>query len=507
MSSAADSPGRPGETLAHLYQSQPADNVALISPERRLSITYGELAMSIDLVARSLASAGVAPGGRVAMTLSNGPEIVVAFLGIVASGAGAAPLNPAYTLEEFGAYLDDLGPTVMLFAAGAESPAREACAIRGIRCLDLVGDARHPRIEGVLPSGLLPIVDSDSIALLLHTSGTTSRPKGVPLRQRNLAASARVVAETYRLGPADVSHCVMPLFHVHGLVASTLATLSSGGTVVAPSRFSATSFWQDSGQHGVTWYSAVPTIHRILLSLAEKDGVPPEAARLRFARSCSSPLPAALLASFEERMGIPLVEAYGMTEAAHQMASNPLPPGVRRPSSVGLPTGVDVAILDDEWMPVGTGAVGEVCVRGAGLVDGYRDNPEATAATFRDGWFRTGDSGFLSADGYLHLAGRIKELINRGGEKISPHEVEDAILSHPLVIEAVAFAVPDDKYGEEVAVVVVTRGETEPARLQAYCEERLASFKVPRRIVVVDAIPKGPTGKVQRRHMASLLSG
>jgi acyl-CoA synthetase (AMP-forming)/AMP-acid ligase II len=505
MNPAVDGPPR-RETLAQLYLPHPAEDTAVIAPESGLSISYGELAESVDRVACSLANAGVAPDDRVALTLANGPEIVVAFLAIVAAGAGAAPLNPTYTGEEFGAYLDDLTPRAMLFAEGAESPAREACARRGIRCLDLVGDARDLRIVGVSPAGSVPPGDPESIALVLHTSGTTSKPKGVPLRQRNLAASARVIATTYRLGSADVSHCVMPLFHVHGLVASTLAALASGGTVMAPVRFSANSFWSHSGRYGATWYSAVPTIHRILLSLAEQTGVPPEAAGLRFARSCSAALPAALLASFEERLDVPLVEAYGMTEAAHQMASNQLPPAERRPGSVGVPTGTHISILDDDWEPLGPGAVGEVCVRGAGVIDAYRDNPEATAAAFRDGWFRTGDSGWLSSDGYLQIAGRIKELINRAGEKISPHEVEDAVLTHPLVVEATAFAVPDDKYGEEVAVAVVVRGELEPALLEAHCAKRLASFKVPRHIVVVDAIPKGPTGKVQRRHMASLLS-
>ena len=506
MNSAADCPGPLPETLAQLYQSHPAASAAVIAPERGVSISYGTLAESVDRVARSLTSIGAGPGKRVALTLANGPEIIVAFLAIVAAGAGAAPLNPAYTLEEFTAYLDDLEPVAMLFAEGSASPAREACSQRGIRCLDLAGDASDLRIADVPASGALPVGDPDSIALVLHTSGTTSRPKGVPLRQRNLAASARMVAATYRLTSADVSHCVMPLFHVHGLVASTLATLATGGTVIAPTRFSATAFWADGGRHGATWYSAVPTIHRILLSQVEKEGVPPEAAGLRFARSCSSALPAALFASFEEHLNIPLVEAYGMTEAAHQMASNPLPPAERRPTSVGLPTGVDVAILDDDWVPLPAGDVGEVCVRGPGLVDGYRDNPEATAAAFRDGWFRTGDSGWLRDDGYLHLSGRIKELINRGGEKISPYEIENAVASHPQVIEAIAFAMPDDKYGEDVGLAVVLRGDLDPSLLEAYCEERLASFKVPRRIMVVDAIPKGPTGKVQRRHLASLFT-
>jgi acyl-CoA synthetase (AMP-forming)/AMP-acid ligase II len=249
----------------------------------------------------------------------------------------------------------------------------------------------------------------------------------------------------------------------------------------------------------------VPTIHRILLSRAE-DGADDHAGhRLRFARSCSSALPGPLMRAFESRFRLPLVEAYGMTEAAHQMASNPLPPGERRAGSVGPPTGTEIAILDESWSPLAGGVVGEVCVRGPGVVDAYRANPEATAASFRDGWVRTGDSGRLSRDGYLSLAGRIKELINRGGEKISPHEVEDALLAHPDVVEAVAFGVPDAKYGETVGAVVVARGAIAEDALRAHCHERLAVFKVPVRVHVLDAIPKGPTGKVQRRLLAEQL--
>jgi oxalate---CoA ligase len=459
-----------------------------------------------DRIARSLAAAGVGPGDAVALSLPNGPEIVAAFLGIVAAGAGAAPLNQAYTADEFGAYLDDLRPRAMLFLRGEASPARAACDALGIRQIELAGeDTARLAPSGLAASGAAPARDPEAVALLLHTSGTTSKPKGVPIRQRNLAASAQTVAATYGLASDDASHCVMPLFHVHGLVASTLATLASGGSVIAPRRFSASSFWGDSAACGATWYSAVPTIHRILLSRAEDGGSDHGGQRLRFARSCSSALPGPLMDAFEARFGLPLVEAYGMTEAAHQMASNPLPPAERRAGSVGQPTGTEIAILDDDWRPLAGGAVGEVCVRGPGVVDGYRDNPQATAACFRDGWFRTGDSGHLSADGYVSLSGRLKELINRGGEKISPHEVEDALLAHPEVVEAVAFAMPDAKYGEAVGAAVVARSAIGEDVLRAHCDERLAAFKVPARIHVLDAIPKGPTGKVQRRHMAAQL--
>jgi acyl-CoA synthetase (AMP-forming)/AMP-acid ligase II len=483
----------------------PDGALALVEPASGERTTYGELRATAERLARSLAAAGVGPGDAVAMSLPNGPEIVAAFLGVVAAGAAAAPLNQAYTGDEFHSYLDDLRPRAMLFLRGEESPARASCAALGVRQLELAGPSTAELGLADLAAGSAAPRDPEAVALLLHTSGTTSKPKGVPIRQRNLAASARAIAATYGLSGSDTSHCAMPLFHVHGLVASTLATLASGGCVVAPRRFSASAFWEECAVHGATWYSAVPTIHRILLSRAEEGASDHAGHGLRFVRSCSSALPGPLMDSFETRFGVPLVEAYGMTEAAHQMASNPLPPGERRAGSVGLATGTRIAILDDEWRELPGGAVGEVCVRGPGVVDSYRANPEATAASFRDGWFRTGDSGSVSADGYLSLAGRIKEIINRGGEKISPHEVEDALLSHADVLEAVAFALPDAKYGESVGAAVVMRTPIGEDALRAHCGDRLAAFKVPVRVHVVDAIPKGPTGKVQRRLLAEQL--
>jgi oxalate---CoA ligase len=322
----------------------------------------------------------------------------------------------------------------------------------------------------------------------------------VPLRQRNLAASARAIAEGYGLGADDCSYCVMPLFHVHGLVASTLAALAAGGSVVVPRRTRPGALWPHVHEHGVTWFSAVPTI------LAKLPAAPDEGhGSLRFARSCSSSLAPPLWAALEQRFGVPVVEAYGMTEASHQMASNPLPPGDRRPGTVGLPAGAEVAVVDEDWRPVPAGTAGEVAVRGSGVVDGYLDNPEANSASFHDGWFRTGDVGRLSADGYLTLEGRLKELINRGGEKIAPREVDEALLSHPRVREAVAYGVPDAKWGEVVHAAVVVDDALSPDELRAFCSDRLAAFKVPRRVHIVAEIPKGPTGKIQRRVLAEAL--
>ena len=478
---------------------------ALVVPGTGATVSYAELHAAVDRVAGELVAVGITPGDAVAMSFANGPEMVIAFLSIIAAGAAAAPLNPAYTADEFRGYLVDLRPRAMILHGGAGEAARGVYADLGTRVLDAAAPAPGALTVGADNGhgGPLPARDPDARALLLHTSGTTSRPKVVPLRQRNLASSARAVAATYGLDRSDVSHCVMPLFHVHGLVASTLATLSTGGTVLVPPRFSASAFWRDTVTHRATWYSAVPTIHAVLTARAADDPVPDHP--LRFARSCSSSLASPLQDQAEERLRIPLVQAYGMTEAAHQMASNPLPPSERRQGSVGLATGTRIAILDDEWRQMAAGEVGEVAVRGDSVVDGYLDNPEANAASFRDGWFRTGDLGSLSDDGYLTLEGRIKEMINRGGEKISPLEVEDALLRHPSVAEAVVYAREDEKYGEQVAAAVVAAGPVTEDELQAHCAASLASFKVPASIALLDAIPKGPTGKVQRRLMPELV--
>ncbi len=344
----------------------------------------------------------------------------------------------------------------------------------------------------------------DDVALMLHTSGTTGRPKRVPLRHRNLTASVANIVATYQLGPADVSLCAMPLFHVHGLLASAMSTLATGGTLVVPAPFNPLGFWQVMRGHRPTWYSAVPTIHRMVLSRA-RDERPEGSESLRFVRSCSSALAPELMADLERRLGAPVLEAYGMTEACHQIASNPLPPAPREPGSVGAGTGVQVAVLDDDGVELSAGTAGQVAIKGPNVIDGYADNPEANAESFVDGWFLTGDQGMLDERGYLRLISRIKELINRGGEKISPREVDEVLLRHPAVAEAVAFGSPHPTLGEEVAAAVVLSGEASEQDLLAYCRGQLAAFKVPRKLHIVAEIPRTATGKVQRRKVAEAI--
>jgi acyl-CoA synthetase (AMP-forming)/AMP-acid ligase II len=326
----------------------------------------------------------------------------------------------------------------------------------------------------------------------------------VPLSHANLTISAQNVARHYQLTKDDVSLCVMPLFHVHGLVASTLATLSTGGTVVVPAKFSPLSFWRVARDHNVTWYSAVPTLHQLLLARVQPgDAKPAGAEKLRFIRSCSASLPPQVMHDLEAAFGAPVLEAYGMTEAAHQMSSNPLPPSDRLPGSVGRGTDVLVSIMDDKGNHLKPGERGEVVIKGPNVTKGYENNPEANASSFTDGWFRTGDQGFLNDAGYLTLVGRLKELINRGGEKISPREIDEVLLAHPAVAEAVAFGVAHPTWGEEVSAAVVLReaGATE-ADLLAYCKEKLADFKRPKQIHITETIPRTATGKIQRRIVA-----
>jgi acyl-CoA synthetase (AMP-forming)/AMP-acid ligase II len=295
----------------------------------------------------------------------------------------------------------------------------------------------------------------------------------------------------------------MPLFHVHGLVASTLATLRTGGTIVVVPRFNPLSFWASVRDHRATWYSAVPTIHQVLVARAKGSARPAGAEYLRFIRSCSAPLPPQTMIEMEEKFGVPVLEAYGMTEAAHQMASNPLPPGARKPGSVGCGTGVGIAILSEKGELLPAGAKGEVSIKGPNVIRGYENNPQANAESFTNGWFRTGDEGYLDDEGYLTLTGRIKELINRGGEKISPREIDEVLLSHPAVAEVVCFAIPDRVYGEEVAAAVVLNGAATETELIAHCKATLADFKVPKKIHIVETIPRTATGKVQRRNVAA----
>jgi oxalate---CoA ligase len=502
----------PPETLNAIVAHPDPARPALIVPEDDEVLSYGQLAERVRYLAGCLASAGIRRGDRVAFTLPNGPDVVQILLAITALGAAAAPLNPAYTEREYAFYLTDIAPSLLLMPASlpaAAIAAARSCRITVLTALAGVGEPPELFVDG---KKLVPMTGfnegrPDDVGVVLHTSGTTSRPKQVPLAQRNLMASTRTIAAHYALGPSDVSFCVMPLFHVHGLVASTFAALAGGGSVIVPRRFTPRGFWAQARDHGATWLSAGPTLHQMILDRADEEGPP---ASLRFARSCSSALAPALMARAESVYGVPMVEAYGMTEASHQMAANPLPPGARIPGSVGVPTGTEIRVADQAGTLLPEGSPGEVVIRGPGVMGGYANNPAATAEAFFGDWFRTGDRGVLK-DGYLYLEGRLKEMILRGGENISPAEVEQALLSHPAVRDAVCFGVADDKYGElvsaAVTLIVDASAAVRPGDLTEHCRERLAAFKVPVKIHVLDEIPRTATGKIQRRRVAEFVAG
>jgi oxalate---CoA ligase len=490
--------------LAELLADTGSSAPAIISTSPLVVVSYKALAEQIERLSGQLRSAGLKPGDCVAIVLPNGLEFLVVFLALTHARLVAALLNPADKPDEIRFLIQDAQARGVV-AEGANLTVRQAVAGLGLPIWQPRVDSSGVLELPELTQGSRASIDApnpDDIALFAYTSGTTGRPKCVPLTHANVLWSARNIAAHYDLTAADCSLVVLPMFHGHGLIGATLSTLASGGSVIVPPRFSASEFWKLFREHHATWYSAVPTIHQVLLERADSDGAPHSGPR--FIRSCSAPLAPTILTKLEDRFGAPVLEAYGMTEAAHQVASNPLPPLPRKPGSVGPSS--EISIIDENGRHMPANSPGEVVVRGPNVMGGYRNNPEANAAAFIDGWFRTGDIGAIDSDGYLALTGRIKDLINRGGEKISPAEVEAVLLGHPAVAQASVFGVPDSKYGEEVSAAVVLRGAATAQELQAYCRTRLADFKVPKTIHLVSAIPRNAMGKVQRRDLTALFS-
>lgn len=506
----------PNASLDALLTARRGDHIALAAPGRApLSYAaFADLALSCR---KSLAAVGLGRGDRVAIVLPNGPEMAAAFVSLAAT-ATTCPLNPAYRAEEFAFYLDDLGAKALVLEAGSDSPAAAVARERGIRVLELSVAEGAPAgaftlsgaggVEAIAPAAAEP----DDIALILHTSGTTSRPKIVPLSNTNVLASAKHISASLELVAEDRCLNVMPLFHIHGLIAAVLSSLYAGGSIFCTPGFNALRFMAWLEEAKPTWYTAVPTMHQAILARGQRQAEAAKAAGLRFIRSSSASLPPQIMQSVEALFDCPVIESYGMTEASHQMASNELPPGQRKPGSVGRPAGPEVTLLTPEGTRSNEpGVIGEVIIRGPNVTLGYESNPEANAESFLKevggAWFRTGDQGTFDADGFLTITGRLKEIINRGGEKVSPREVDEILLDHPAVAQAVTFAMPHDKLGEEVAAaVVLEEGQSLDERgLRDFAATRLADFKVPRKVVFLEEIPKGATGKLQRIGLAERL--
>ncbi|MCY4129873.1 MAG: acyl--CoA ligase [Gammaproteobacteria bacterium] len=491
------------DDILQLYERASAESTAIANVKGE-AINYASLLTFARRFGDSLASVGIKGDDRVAIVMRNGPQMATTFASC-SPWCAVAPLNPAYTADEFEYYLTDLETDLLLVEAGFKSPVLEVAKRVGIQTVEIDIELGLDGVDFGTGNATRQLRTLESIALILHTSGTTSKPKMVPLSQKNLLASAQNIAETLELTEADRCLNVMPLFHIHGLMAPIMATLYAGASVVCTSGFDALRFYAWLEETSPTWYSAVPTMHQAILARAKRNVESVSRNRLRFVRSSSASLPVPVLSGLEETFGTRVVEAYAMTEAAHQMCSNPLPPRERKPGTVGPAAGPKVRIADTADLKfLAPGHEGEIVICGENVTNGYINNPEANAKDFIDGWFRTGDLGIMDEDGYVKVTGRLKEIINRGGEKIAPLEVDDVLLDHPAVEQACTFAIPHEKLGEEVGAILVVREGESVAKdeLQRFARERLAPFKVPREIMFLPDIPKGPTGKVQRIGMA-----
>ncbi|NOX74472.1 MAG: AMP-binding protein [Alphaproteobacteria bacterium] len=496
--------------------SNRSPNAIAVSAPGRAPMSYSALSDFVAKTGGTLVEAGIERADKVGIVLPNGAEAASAFLA-VANCAVAAPLNPAYKQDEFAFYLRDLDAR-LLICADMDGPAAKAA-----RALDIevsIAETRPDQPAGAFSLDLAPGLPSplssarpDDIALVLHTSGTTSRPKLVPLSHNNVTASARNVAFSLQLSPDDICLNVMPLFHIHGLIGALLSSLRAGGSIYCAPGFNALKMFAWLNEAKPSWYSAVPTMHQAIVARAERNQDILKTTKLRFVRSSSSALPPQVMADIKTTFRCPVVEAYGMTEAAHQMTSNPIAPGQQKPGSVGLAAGPRIGILVSDGVTFAPDVLGEIVIMGENVTEGYEANDKANAENFvligsgKERWFRTGDQGRFDNDGYLFVTGRLKEIINRGGEKISPREVDEVLMDHRAVEQAVTFGVGHKQLGEDVAAAVVLKENisAEPKDLRAFAAKRLAAFKVPRQILILKEIPKGPTGKLQRIGLAEKL--
>ena len=490
--------------IKNIIEDQNDNNVALTS-ENSPPLLYKDLKSFVNKIASQLAGDGISNKDRAAIVLPNGPFMASSFL-TLSSYMSAAPLNPSYKTNEYEFYLKDLNPKIVIVEPNSSNEVVGVAKNLNIPVCEM-------KIKKDDPSGLFSLFDIESEyqlpeendeGLVLHTSGTTSRPKIVPLTNKNIYSSAENISKSLNLSEAD--HClnIMPLFHIHGLIAILAASIRSGASICASNGFNALKFLELAKSEKITWYSGVPTMHQAILLRAEKNLELAKNLNLRLIRSSSASLPPAVFEKLNSVFGCSVIEAYGMTEATHQMTSNPLPPKKQKPGFVGIPAGPEVCIMDEKDKILDQGETGEVCIKGDNVTLGYDNNPEANKNSFTNGWFRTGDQGYFDQNGYLKISGRLKEIINKGGEKISPLEVDNVLMDHPLIEQAVCFGYEDKMLGEDIAAAIIVKegkncSETD---VKTYAQEKLAKFKIPKKIFFVNEIPKGATGKLQRNVLA-----
>jgi acyl-CoA synthetase (AMP-forming)/AMP-acid ligase II len=503
-------------TVRALITRQAVDagnDVYLVAPENGRTLTYAELLERARQIAARLYALGLGKGDTVSLMLGNGVATAELILGVMYAGCICAPLNTAAGAAQLGYVLEHSRTGVVFVSPEFEALLAEALAVAGREVQSIVTNVdRGPEWPAGAAAGYaLPEQAADDDAMLMYTSGTTGKPKGVLLTHTNILSGARNVAGAHALRRDDCGLCVLPLCHINAQIVSLLGILVSGGTMVLPHGFSVRRFWGWVTDHRCTWFSVVPTIIAYLLHEHVELDTRTRAAlqAVRFGRSASAPLPPALHEQFESRFGIPIVETMGITEAAAQILTNPLPPTPCRIGSPGLPYGNEVIIANDESVDLGPDEQGEILVRGPNVMRAYLRDPQATAAAIdAGGWLHTGDLGHKDDDGFVFVTGRLKELIIKGGENISPREIDDALFSHPAVVEAGALGVPDDDLGEDVAACVVVRDDmpVDEQELIEHCRKLTGAFKAPRTILFMQELPKGPTGKVLRHELAKFFT-
>ena len=492
------------KTIRNMINQQ-NDDLIFLTSEKNEKLSYGEFKIFNEKISRQLAATNIINSDRAAIVLPNGPLMASSFLSI-SSYMSAAPLNPSYKQEEFEFYLDDLKPKFLLVEPNSKSLAVIAAKNLNIPVFEM-------KISVNQPLGTFELFDKETNyknpndydeALVLHTSGTTSRPKIVPLSNLNIFTSAVNISKSLKLTADD--HClnIMPLFHIHGLIAVLSASAKVGASVCASNGFNALKFLDLAETQNITWYSGVPTMHQAILLRAQKNSDKAKKLNLRFIRSSSASLPPAIFEQLNDIFQTPVIEAYGMTEATHQMASNPLPPAFQKPGLVGMPAGPEICIMNDKNEKLSQGEIGEICIKGDNVTNGYENNPEANKQSFVNDWFRTGDEGFFDEDGYLKISGRLKEIINKGGEKISPLEVDNILMDFLPIDQALCFGYKDKMLGEDIAVAIKLKENKSCTEddIKSYANEKLAKFKIPKIIFIVEDIPKGATGKLQRIGLA-----
>jgi long-chain acyl-CoA synthetase len=495
--------------VALAHAAKQADRTFLVAPETARTLTYGELDRQARLLARYLAAAGLERGDKVALYLHNGYQTALLFLGAIIGGYVVTPLNLLAQRSQLAYILEHCDCKVLFTSREYEKQLGEAMTEVRSRMQIVWIDVDAPELfrEDDLPAASMANVAADDPALLMYTSGTTGVPKGALLTHRNLIAAAQCVAAWHGLTPEDRCLSSLPLYHVNGQVIATVTPFVSGGSVIAPHRFSVSAWWDTVERYEPTWINLVPTIVSYLVNAADprRDYSFPG---VRFGRCASAPLPPAQQRAFERTFGIPVIEAMGMTETTSVVFANPQDPAKRKYGSPGLPCGVEAKVVDlRSGHVVGANVAGEICLRGPNVLRGYYKEPELTAKAFdAEGWLRTGDLGYRDEDGYYFITGRLKELIIKGGENIAPREIDEALLKHPAVLEAAAVGIPDPNYGEDILACVVLRpgARLSEAELREFCLAELGRYKTPKAFKFIEELPKGPSGKVQRLKLQQL---